>query len=500
MNSNFEKLLELLGGAMDVSYARALLEWDQETYMPEGAAEGRASQIATLSEIAHKKASSKSVGRLLDALAPQVASLDPDSFEARLVKKARRDYERRVKVPAKLVARTSKATALGLNAWQKARANSDFQLFRPHLERIVELKLEYANLFAPFKHVYDPLLEDYEPGMTAADVKAVFDKLRPELVSLVELAASRPQPDESFLNRDLDEAKQLAFTEEVVSKLGFDWGRGRQDKSAHPFTTCLGPGDERITTRIVPGLPLSSLFSSVHECGHALYEQGFAPKLARTPLADGASLAIHESQSRLWENMVARSKPFWSFFLPRLKKLFPDAFGSVQLEDFLKAVNVVKPSLIRVEADETTYNLHVMLRFELELGMLDGSIAIESLPEEWNARMKSFLGVEPRNDAEGVLQDIHWAMGSIGYFPTYALGNLASAQIWEAAQKELPQLDAQMAAGDFGGLLAWLRKKIHLSGASFEPQELMTRTTGAPLRHDAFVRHLKKRFSEVYGA
>ena len=500
MNSDLKKLCELLGEAQDISYARAVLEWDQETYMPQGGSEGRASQISTLSELAHRKFTSKSIGRLLDKLEPQVAKLDPDSFEARLVRRARRDYMRRVKVPAKLVSQTSKATALGLVAWQKARAASDFSLFLPHLEKIVDLRRVYANIFAPYKHIYDPLLDDFEPGMTAAEVETIFNRLRPELVELVKLVASKKAPDDFFLSGGFDAQKQLDFTVEVLNKMGFDWNRGRQDKSAHPFTTSFGTGDVRVTTRVVEGVPVSSLFSSVHEGGHALYEQGFDPLFARTPLSDGSSLAIHESQSRLWENMVARSRSFWTFFLPRLKQLFPERLSNVSLDAFLKAINIVRPSLIRVESDETTYNLHIMLRFDIEKRMMDGSLAIKDLPAAWNAEMKASLGVEPSKDSEGVLQDIQWSMGSIGYFPTYALGNLVSAQIWESVNKDIPNLDAQMAKGDFAPLLSWLRAKIHVHGAKFDPKEMVLKATGLPIGHEAFIRHLKGRIAETYGA
>jgi len=499
MTSDIEKLKGLLGEAQDVSCASAVLSWDQETYMPSGGAEGRASQISTLSSIAHKKLTSKSIGRLLDKLEPQVASLPPNSFEARLLKRVRRDYERKLKVPARLVQETSKACSLGQVAWAKAREASAFQLFRPHLEKIVELKRKYAELFAPYDDVYDPLLEDFEPGMKASEVAAIFSKLRLELLSLVKSVAGSPRPDESFLAGDFDAQRQLDFTVEVMTKLGFDWSRGRQDKSAHPFTTSFGSGDVRVTTRVVKGAPLSSLFSSVHECGHALYEQGFGLSLARTPLADGASLGVHESQSRLWENMVARSREFWTFFLPRFKELFPKELSGVGIDAFLKAVNKVEPSLIRVESDETTYNLHIMLRFELERRLMDGSLTVKELPAAWNAGMLDYLGVEPSCDAEGVLQDVHWSMGAIGYFPTYSLGNLMSAQLWEAANAEIPSLKDEISRGRFEPLLSWLRAKVHVHGAMFEPQETMLRATGAKLGCEAFLRHLKAKLSASYG-
>ncbi len=499
MKKDIEKLKALIGEARDISSAAAVLSWDQETYMPPGGAEGRASQISTLSSLAHKKLTSKSIGRLLSKLEPQLSGADPDSFEARLVKRARRDYERQVKVPSRLVAETSKACSLGQVAWAKAREASDFSLFLPRLERIIALRREYAELFAPYENIYDPLLEDFEPGMKTSEVAEIFAKLRPELVSLVKSVAGRPQPDSSFLDGDFDQQRQLDFTVEVMTKMGFDWSRGRQDKSAHPFTTSFGRDDVRVTTRIVKGAPLSSLFSSVHECGHALYEQGFGSALARTPLADGASLGVHESQSRLWENMVARSFEFWSFFLPRFKELFPSALSGVGLDAFFKAVNKATPSLIRVESDETTYNLHIMLRFELERRLMEGSLAAKDLPGAWNAGMLDYLGVKPETDAEGVLQDVHWSMGAIGYFPTYSLGNLMSAQLWEAVNAEIPSLKADISQGRLEGLLSWLRAKVHVHGAMFEPQELMLKATGAKLGHEAFLRHLKAKLSASYG-
>ncbi len=483
----------------DLNSARAVLDWDQQTYMPSGGAEGRACQISTLSEIAHRKFTSKEMGRLLDELLPMVEGLPPDSDDACLVKSVRKSYEKSTKVPAKLVSEMSKASALGHHSWEKARAESKFLTFRPDLEKLVELKRRYAALFAPYEHVYDPLLDDFERGMKTSEVAEVFSKLRPAQVGLLKRIATKPQVDDSFLKGDFDAQRQMDFSTEVIGRFGYDWKRGRQDKSAHPFTTSFGIDDVRITTRVVPGMPCSCLFSSMHECGHALYEQGISASLARTPLAEGASMAVHESQSRLWENIVGRSLEFWTFAFPRFQRAFPAQLRGVGLEKFYKAVNKVAPSLIRVEADEATYNLHIMLRFEIEMKLMEGSLEAADLPCEWNSRMKEFLGVEPPDDASGVLQDVHWSMGAFGYFPTYALGNLIAAQIWEKAIAEAPEIPERISKGEFGELLSWLRGRLHIHGAKFAPQETVERVTGSRIDHAPFLRLLGEKYSKIYG-
>lgn len=499
MKRRLEKLKALLGEIHDVNSARALLDWDQQTYMPSGGAEGRACQISTLSEIAHRKFTSKAMGRLLDGLLPMVGSLPPDSDDACLVKSVRKSYEKSTKVPAKLVSEMAKASALGHHSWERARAESKFQIFRPVLEKLVGLKREYAALFAPYESIYDPLLDDFERGMKTSEVAEVFSRLRTAQVELLKRIAAKPQVDDSFLRGDFDAQAQMDFATEIVGRFGYDWKRGRQDRSAHPFTTSFGLDDVRITTRVVAGMPCSCLFSSMHECGHALYEQGISPSLARTPLAEGASMAVHESQSRLWENIVGRSLEFWTFAFPRLRKAFPAQLKGVGLERFYKAVNKVEPTLIRVEADEATYNLHIMLRFEIERRLMDGSLEAADLPGEWNSRMKEFLGVEPPDDARGVLQDVHWSMGAFGYFPTYALGNLVAAQIWERALAEIPETPGRISKGDFKELLAWLRGRLHVHGAKFTPQETVERVTGSRIDCAPFLRLLKDKYSRIYG-
>ncbi len=497
--AQLQRLKTLLGEVVDLQRAAAVLGWDQETYMPPGGAAQRGQQLATLSRLAHVKFTSDEIGALLEDLAPYVAQLDPDSDEARLIKVTRRDYDKATRVPPELVAEISQAASEGQVAWREARAAADFSQFRPYLERLVDLKRAYARLFAPYDHIYDPLLDDFEPGMKTAEVQAIFEALRPQQVELIQAIAERPQVEDGFLYQTFDEQDQWDFGVEVITRFGYDWQRGRQDKSAHPFTTSFGMGDVRITTRLDPNNLATALFGTLHEGGHALYEQGLDPALDRTPLARGASLAIHESQSRLWENLIGRSRAFWEFFYPRLQERFPAQLGNVSLEAFYKGINKVQPSLIRVEADEATYNLHIMLRLELEIALLEGSLEVKDLPEAWNERMQAYLGLTPPDDAQGVLQDIHWSMGALGYFATYALGNLISVQWWEAIQQDIPDLEDHLRRGEFAPLLTWLREKVHRHGAKFEPQELVRRVTGQGIQAEPYLRYLRTKYGEIYG-
>ncbi|MDP2995565.1 MAG: carboxypeptidase M32 [Anaerolineales bacterium] len=497
MEKKIEQLKTILSEISDLSYTAALLGWDQQTYMPPGGAEARGNQLALLGRLVHERVTSPELGKLLDELKPYSASLDPDSDDARLVKVTARGYEKAVRVPTKHVVEFSQATTLGQQAWVEARAKSDFSIFRPHLEKIVALRQEYASFFPNFEHPYDALLDDFEPNMKTADVKAIFDGLRPKQVELIKAIAGKPQVDDSFLHQPFDEKKQLDFGVEVITKFGYDWNRGRQDKAPHPFTTGFSINDVRITTRVAPDFLNSMLFSTMHECGHALYELGAAPELERTGLEGGASLAVHESQSRMWENLVGRSFPFWQCFYPRLQEIFPQLAG-VPLEKFYKGINKVQPSLIRVEADEATYNLHIMLRLELEIALIEGKVAAKDMPAIWNAKTQEYLGVTPPSDDKGVLQDIHWSGGAIGYFSTYALGNLVSVQLWEKINQDIPDLVEQIRQGKFETLLGWLREKIHRHGAKFEPQELVQKVTGSKIDPAPYMRYLTKKYSEIY--
>lgn len=499
MGEHLDRLRGLLGEVADLSAAASVLGWDQQTYMPPKGAPARALQLSTLGRLAHEKFVSDAMGEALERAAGETAGLDPDSNEARLVRRVRQEFDKQRRVPPAWVGEFARVTSLAHQIWEKARAEKDFSQFRPSLEEIVPLRRQYADFFAPYDHVYDPLLDDFERGMKTAEVARVFGELRPQQVALVRSITEKgPVVDDSVLHRSFDIEKQREFGMEVVRQLGYDLERGRCDQSAHPFTTGFSLDDVRITTRYDPRYLPDSLFSMIHEAGHAMYDQGFDRAFERTPLASGASYAMHESQSRMWENLVGRSRPFWQHFYPRLQQCFPSSLGDVDLDTFYRAVNRVQPSFIRVDADEATYNLHIMLRFELELGLMDGSLVVADLPEAWNARMQDYLGLTPPDDAKGVLQDVHWSAGLMGYFPTYALGNLVAAQLWEKIRQDLPDLDAQIARGQFSGLLGWLRENVHRHGAKFDPAELLERITGSPLTAEPFLRYLRAKFGEIY--
>jgi carboxypeptidase Taq len=498
MEQKIERLKFILGQFLDLQRTLQLLEWDQQCFMPSAGAEDRSDVVETISTLRHLKLTDPEVGKLLDELALDAAQLDPDSDTARLIKVTKWHYDKRVKLPAELVAETARAISVAFTAWVEARRDNNFAHFQPHLQKIIELRRRQAEYFAPYDHIYDPLLDDYEPGMKTAEVKAIFAALRPQQVALVKAIAEQPQVDDAFLHQPFDEQSQWDFGVEIATKFGYEWNRGRQDRAPHPFTTTFGLDDVRITTRFLPDYFSSAFFSTAHETGHALYELGFDRSYRRTLLADAASLAVHESQSRLWENLIGRSRLFWEGAYPRLQAHFPAQLGSVSLERFYKGINKVEPSLIRVEADEATYNLHIMLRLELEIALIEGSLAVKDLPDAWTARMQEYLGVTPPNDALGVLQDIHWSNGYFGYFSTYALGNLISVQLWERLQVDLPDLEEQIRRGEFADLLAWLREHIHRHGAKYEPQELVQRATGSKIDPAAYMRYLTRKYGEIY--
>jgi carboxypeptidase Taq len=498
MEEKIDRLKEILHEIVDLGHASALLDWDQRVNMPPDSAQDRGNQLATIEKLAHQKATTEELGKLLEDLSTYAKQLDPDSDDTRLIKVSKRNYNKSTKVPTEWVGEFAKEQTLASSVWEKAKPKSDFSSFQPHLEKLVELRRQYADFFKPYDHVYDPLLDDFEPGMKTAEVQAIFNELRPKQVELIKTISQQPQVDNSFLYLDYPKEGQLKFGKEVITDFGYDWNRGRQDLSAHPFTTSFGLNDVRITTRVRPKFLNTALFGTLHECGHALYEQGFDQALNRTPLADGASMAVHESQSRMWENLIGRSYPFWKKFYSRLQEVFPSQLGNVDLDTFYKGINKVEPSLIRVEADEATYNLHIMLRLELEIALMEGSIAPAELPEAWNTKMKDYLGIVPPNDAKGVLQDVHWSAGLFGYFPTYAIGNLISAQLWEVMQKDNPVVEKQIEQGNFKEILAWLREHVHRHGAKFEPQELVEKVTGSKINSSAYIRYLKKKFGAIY--
>ena len=499
MQEELTKLKTVLAEVMDLDAASALLGWDQQVFMPPGGAGRRGQQLGTLQSLSHTKFITPEVGRLLETLNAEIGSLDPDSDDARLIEVTTREYRKAVKVPPEWVVEFAEQTTAATQVWQAARADNDFSKFQPNLEKIVDLRRQYADFFAPYEHVYDPLIDDFEPGMKTGDVQEIFGALRPQQVELVKAIREQNQVDDSFLHQNFDEQKQWDFGVDVITKFGYDWQHGRQDKSVHPFTISFGVDDVRITTRIYPDFLNTGLFGTMHETGHALYGLGIDRALARTPLENGASLAVHESQSRMYENLVGRSLPFWEHFYPSLQETFPSQLGAVGLDTFYKGINKVEPSLIRVEADEATYNLHIMLRLELEIALMDGSVEVKDLPEAWNARMLDYLGLVPDNNADGVLQDIHWSGGMIGYFSTYALGNLVSVQLWEKILSDIPDIGDQIRSGEFDALLKWLRENIHRHGAKFEPQELVQRVTGSKIDSAPYMRYLKSKYSDIYG-
>jgi carboxypeptidase Taq len=464
--------------------------------MPKGGIASRAEQMATLSRLAHEMLIEDETGRLLGSL----GAPDPSSEEGALVRRARREYERATKLPAELVARTARATTLAEPAWERAREESDWSVFAAHLEEILSLKRQAAEALGYEDHPYDALLDGYEPGAKKARLEAMFGELRAGILPLIREVAGQGDGGDRLapLYGSFDETKQERFGVEVVTRFGYDWERGRQDRTVHPFCASFGPGDARITTRFDPGWLTPALFGTFHEAGHALYQQGINPSYARTPLYGSASMGVHESQSRLWENLVGRSRAFWSYFYPRLRDTFPEALHKVDLETFYRAINVLAPSKIRVEADEATYNLHILLRFELEAALLESDLSVADLPAAWNAKMEEYLGVTPENDAQGVLQDIHWANGLFGYFPTYAIGNVLSVQFFDEALKAHPEIPEQIAEGELTALLGWLRENVHHHGARYEPNELVERATGRPLDTTPYLRHLKSKFGELY--
>jgi carboxypeptidase Taq len=495
-----EKLLQLrrrLAEVHDVGKTMSLLAWDQRTMMPVKGAAVRAEQLATLSKLAHELFTSDEIGRLLDDLTEYADTLPYESDDASLVRVARRDFDRERRVPADLRTDLTRAAANGYEAWVDARARSDYPAFLPYLERNVELRQRYADCFEA-DEPYDALLEDYEPGMKAAEVREVFDVLKPELIGLVRAVVDHEGIEHSFLSGKFPADRQRALSLAVLERLGFEPDSWRLDTTAHPFASSMSTGDIRLTTRFKEHDVSDALFSTMHEFGHGVYERNVDPALDRTLLCRGASMSLHESQSRTWENLVGRSRPFWRFFYPTFQSIFPE-FGGVDEDAFYRAINRVEPSLIRVESDEVTYSLHIILRFELEHELLSGELDLRELPDAWHARMEEYLGVQVPDDARGVLQDTHWSAGSLGYFPTYALGNVISLQIWDRLQAAMPDVYEQIERGEFGQLREWLRDQLYRHGRKLQPKELIERITGGGLDPGPYLRYLSAKVGDVYG-
>ena len=498
MNTALADLKTRLGKIEDLRAAANVLSWDQETYMPSGAAEARAHQLSTLQTMAHEQFVADETGTLLDKAAGELNGADPLDDDASLVRVTRRDYERDRKLPSDLVAEMSRTVSEAKEAWKKARTTDEFSVFAPLLRRIVDLNIRKAEALGYDDEPYDALLDEYEPGMKTATVADTFGSLRRELVPIVDaIAASHPIDDE-VLHRSYPVNRQKTFGRSVIRELGYDFNCGREDESAHPFTTSFAISDVRLTTRYNESFFPAAFFSTMHEAGHGLYEQGIDKDLDRTPLADGTSLGMHESQSRLYENLVGRSRTFWNHYYTALQGTFPEALSDTDRNTFYRAINRVEPSLIRVESDEVTYNLHIMLRFELERGLVSGTLDVNDLPDLWREKMDEYLGVVPDTDADGVLQDVHWSLGAIGYFPTYALGNLMSVQLMNQIRRDLPDLDDKISSGNFGPLLDWLRTHVHQHGRKLTATEILDRATGEGLDAEPWLIYVREKFGELY--
>lgn len=486
----------------DLHGATGLLSWDQATYMPPGGAETRGRQLAALSKVAHEAFVDPEVGRLLDRLEPHLDSLDPEGDEVRLVRTTRFDYERATRVPADYLAELQQHASRGYQLWSQARPPGDFGLVADHLEGTVELSRRYSSFFSGYEHVADALIDESDRGMTVAQLRPLFRALRDRLVPLLEFTleqqATATDGARSPLLGQFPAEPQIAFGEQVIRAFGFDFDRGRQDISDHPFAVSLGWGDVRVTTRVKQDDLSEALFSTLHESGHAMYEQGIDRSFDRTPLAGGASSGVHESQSRLWENVVGRSRGFWSHYYPRLQRQFPSELEDVSLDDFHSAVNRVARSLIRTDADELTYNLHVLIRFDLECELLEGSLSVRDLPEAWNARYRADLGVESDGHRDGVLQDMHWFAGLVGgAFQGYTIGNILSAQFYEAAIREEPAIENDIAEGRFELLHSWLARNVWRHGRKFTPDELLRRATGSEMSVEPYLGYLGGKYGRT---
>lgn len=492
---SYARYQEITQKVADLNYAAAVLGWDQETYMPPKGYAARGRQLATLATQAHAMLTSSEYGSLLRELSATTGLTDVQAANVRL---SLEDYEKAARLPDAFVEELTNATSTALHAWIAARKQGDYSLFAPQLEQMIALKKKQAAYYGNAAHPYDSLLDDYEKGATTQLLDGVFARLREELPPLLHAIRSAPQADDSFFSQTFPRDVQWQFSLDVLKGIGYDFEAGRQDYSEHPFTTSFAATDVRVTTRVNEQDLASLLWSSIHEGGHALYEQGLPDTQYGMPLGAAASLSIHESQSRLWENCVGRGQDFWRHFYPVLQQRFPEQLGNVSMESFYAGMNKVQPSLIRTEADEITYHFHVMIRYEIEKGLLEDSISVGDLPQVWRDKYEQYLGVVPADDVEGILQDVHWSHGSFGYFPTYSLGSFYAAQFWEEANKQMPDLRTQISRGHFSTLLTWLRDGIHLHGRRYRSEELCNRITGRGLDISSFMRYAREKYAGIY--
>lgn len=493
----YQELVQRYRDKVMLDSVAGLIGWDERTMMPEKGSAHRAEQMAVLAKIGHEKLTSPRIGELLGQLEGTELTKNPDADEAVNLREIRRLYDRAVKMPARLVEELARTVTRAQNVWQEARAKNDFPSFAPWLEKIVALKREEAQAVGYKESPYDALLEEYEPGATAREITAVFRDLQNDLVPLVQQVLARPQPDGAFLTRDFPVERQKILCESLATAVGFDPRAGRLDTTVHPFCSGIGPGDCRITTRYQPHHFSQGFFGVLHEAGHGMYELGLPAEHFGTPRGSAVSLGIHESQSRLWENQIGRSLPFWKHFFPRTQQMFPAALDDVRLEEFHRAINTVANSYIRVDADELTYNLHIILRFELEQALIAGDLPTGEVPGAWNEKFTKMFSLTPPDDARGCLQDIHWSMGGLGYFPTYTLGNLYAAQFMEKMRQDLPGLDEELERGNFRPVNHWLNEKIYQPGGRYRAGRLCEVVTGRPLSHRPFVLYLREKFDVV---
>jgi carboxypeptidase Taq len=500
-HTSYTLLKSRLAEIHDLDKVMSLLSWDQAVTMPPGGAPARAEQMASVGRISHERFISPEIGRLLDELEPYEASLPYESDEASLIRATRADFHKARRVPTELRTEMTRVASLSRNAWAAARADSNFGAFLPFLRQTFDLKKRYVDCFQPAGDPYDVLLDDFERAMPTSEVRTMFSTLKEAIVPLIAAVSERRAAvSDTCLRGEFPIDRQRAFCLSILRRFGYNDQEWRFDPTAHPFASNTSLGDIRLTTRYYTDNLAPALFGSMHECGHGLYEHGISPALERTPLCRGTSLGMHESQSRLWENLVGRSRAAWTCFLPELRETFPEQFRDVDLETFYRAINKVQPGLIRVDADELTYGLHVVLRFELEQEMLSGALRLEELPDAWDARMKAYLGVDVPDAARGALQDVHWSLGYVGYFPTYVIGSIVSAQIWEKALAAMPDLPAQFERGEFLSLREWLRENLHRHGRKFSPRETLKKVVGTDaIDAGPYVSYLRKKFGEIYG-
>jgi len=497
----YEELVKRVGELDLLRSGYAVLQWDHEVYMPSGGAENRAATMAFLAGMIHEKFVDPRINELITTVEGSTLVSNPESDEAANIRELRYQYDKQTRLPKELVEEINKTRMLAHHEWAEARRNRDFKKFQPWLEKIINLTRQKAEAYGYDGEPYDPLLDDYEPGSAVESIADTLGKLRSELVELLgRITDAGRKPNPSIIERPYDVDRQKIFSEIVCAAIGYDFTDGRLDIATHPFTIGIGPGDTRITTRYNPKRFNDAIFGTIHEAGHALYDMGLERKKHRgMPMGDSISLGIHESQSRMWENLVGRSRPFWTYFFPIAKSMFFKSLDGVSLDEFYGAINYVAPSYIRVEADEVTYNLHILLRFELERAIIKGDLKTGDIPGEWNSRFEKYFGLKVDHDANGCLQDVHWSSALFGYFPTYALGNIYSAQFFNQARKDIPNLEKRFERGDFIVLREWLRDNIHRHGQRYRAEELSRRITGSGLDHKPLMEYLNVKFAEIYG-